>query len=75
MGKIMRRTLQADPEFIRRLKQIKGKIEAENGDGPSLTDLTRDLIKTPAFDDVEKEILERGNNFDIKIKLDGKLKR
>jgi len=58
------------PEFQKTLKQLQGKIKAEGKPEPSLTDLTEKIVKTPAFKEVEKQIME--NN--IKLKLDFKVR-
>ena len=77
MAKI-RRTLNAPPEFLARLRQIQGKIQSENemGVAPSLTDITQKIIRTPAFEEVERQILNGENIVDklnFKIKFDKKL--
>jgi hypothetical protein len=72
MAKI-RRTLQGSPDFIIRLKKLQGKIKATNGIEPSLTDLTDKIVKCPAFEELEKQILNNNNDL-IKIKFDMKIK-
>lgn len=53
-----RRPLAASPDFLDRLKKIQGEIKAHNGLEPSLTDLTEEIIRTAAFEDVEKQLIE-----------------
>lgn len=69
-----RGTLKANLEFIKRLKKMQGKIKEKNGEEPSLTDLTEQLVKVPSFENVEKEILDFDDKI-IKINYDRKLIR
>jgi len=70
-----RRVVQSSPEFRKRLRQLQGKIKATNGKEPSLTELTDEMIKVPAFEDVEKQLLNINvDNVAFRIKLDDKIK-
>ena len=70
-----RRTINSDPEFLKKLHKLQGKIKAMNGIEPSLTDLTTAIVRTPAFEDVEKQIMNMSDadKLKLKIKYDGKL--
>jgi len=65
--------LQVSPLFREKLKELQRKVNFMAGIDKSLTDLTEEISKSKAFEDVEKKILERKDPFNIKIKLDGKL--
>lgn len=53
--------IKADPEFRKKIKQLQGLIKAKNGEEPSINLLTKEILKAPAFVDVEKQILEKYN--------------
>ena len=67
-----RRTLNSSPETLRKLKQIQGQIQAKNGEAPSLTKIMDEIVKSPAFTEVEKQILmnEKVIQEGLKIKFD-----
>ncbi len=58
------------PEFQDALKRLQGRIKADGKKEPSLTDLTESIVKTPAFKEVEKQIM----NNNLKLNLDFKLR-
>lgn len=68
-----RNSLMASPEFIKKLKKLQGKLKAETGIEPSLTDLTKEIVSFTEFEDIENQILKK----DISrsgIKFDGILR-
>jgi hypothetical protein len=67
-----RRIIHSSPEFLKRLKQLQGKIKAINGEEPSITELTNQLVKLPDFDNLEKQLIDKDNqNVNrLKIKFD-----
>ena len=67
-----RKIIHSSPEFLKRLKQLQGKIKSINGEEPSITQLTNELIRLPEFDDLEKKLIENDKNNigRLKIKFD-----
>lgn len=64
--------LWVDTEFFSWLKKLKAKKELDGEEIKSLGELTRQLVKTPAIIDVEKQLLKDQKITDIKIKLDAR---
>lgn len=63
--------MQVSPEFKRKLDEIQRKIMMAKGIKPSLREITEDIIKSPLFNDIEKDIIKSGNiNLDVKIRFD-----
>ena len=71
-----RRPMQVGAEFDKKVKQLQGKIKSMEGNDPCLADLTNDLVRVPAFIDVEKAILEKDREavHSIKIKFDREIR-
>jgi hypothetical protein len=66
-----RNPMQVSPEFKRKLDEIQKKVMMARGIKPSLREITEDIIKSPLFNDIEKDIIKSGNiNADIKIRFD-----
>ena len=66
--------LQVSPEFKRKLDEIQRKIMMAKGEKISLRAITEDIIASPLFNDIEKELIKSGNiKMDIKVKLDGRI--
>jgi hypothetical protein len=71
MAKPNRIPLQVSPEFKRKLDEIQKKIMFAQGEKKSLREITNEIIASPQFTDIEREIIKSGNiKMDIKIKLD-----
>lgn len=69
MAKI-RRTINSSPEFLEKLQKIQGEIKSKNGNEPSLTDLTKEILRVPAFKELERQILEKwGRPFDSRFRI------
>ena len=74
MAKLNRMPLQVSPEFKRKLDEIQRKIMMAQGQKKSLREITTEIISSPSFDEIEREIIKAGNiKMDIKIKLDRRL--
>jgi hypothetical protein len=68
-----RSPLQVSPEFKKRLDDIQKKIMMAKGEKRSLRDITKDIISSPYFNDIERTIVKSGDiRMDIKIKLDSR---
>ena len=66
-----RSPLQVSPEFKRKMDDIQRSIMKAQGKKISLREITQDIIKSPLFIDIEKDMIKHGNlNRDIKIRLD-----
>jgi len=73
MAKPNRTPLQVSPEFKRKLDEIQKKIMMSQGEKKSLREITEDIINSPMFNEIEKNLIKSGNlKMDIKIKLDGR---
>lgn len=68
-----RSPLQVSDKFLNKLKELQKKIRMKTGTERSLRSLTDDLVTTPAFDEVEKKILNNDLKFDFTIKFDKRL--
>jgi hypothetical protein len=66
--------LQVSPEFKKKLDEIQRKIMMSKGEDRSFRAITEDIIKSPLFQDIEKNIIKSGDmKLDINIKLDRRL--
>lgn len=71
MAKPNRMPLQVSPEFKKKLDEIQKGIMLSRGQKRSLREITEDIISSPLFKDIEKNIVKSGDiKMDIKIKLD-----
>lgn len=72
MASLKNRTpLQVSPQFKQKLDEIQKKIMMAQGEKRSLREITNDIIASPFFNDIEKNIIRSGNlDMDIRIKLD-----
>ena len=75
MGKGSRSPMQVAPEFKKRLDEIQKKIMMSRGVKKSLRDLTNDIIRSPSFIDIEKQLIksQKYRDCDIKIKFDQRI--
>ena len=65
--------LQVSPEFKKRLDGIKKRYMMEHGIDKSLRDITKEIIESPSFSDIEKEIIKASDvRMDIRLKIDGR---
>jgi len=63
--------LQVSPEFKKKLDEIQKKIMMSQGEKRSLREITEEIIASPLFTDIEKELIKSGDlKMDIKIKMD-----
>jgi len=58
----------ADTEFIKRLEEVKAKASLNNRHYTSYSDLTKELVNTPAFEDVERQLVENNRKVNRKLK-------
>lgn len=66
-----RSPLQVSPEFKKRLDEIQRKIRMAKGENRSLSAITKDIVSSPMFNEIERAIVKSGEiKMDIKIKLD-----
>lgn len=69
-----RMPLQVSLEFKRKLDEIQKKIMLAKGEKVSLRDITEEIINSPLFNDLEKNLIKAGDiKMDIKIKMDRRL--
>jgi len=72
-NRINQKQLWADKEFISWLKKLRAKKELEGEEITNLGELTKQLVKTEAIKEVEKQILKNHLlSNDLKIKLDAR---
>ena len=63
--------LQTSPEFKRRLDEIQKKIMMAKGKKVSLREITEQIIKSPLFNDIEKNLIKAGDiKVDFNVKMD-----
>lgn len=65
--------LQVAPEFRERIIKIK-HILAGRGTDISLRDITEQMIKFPAFEEIENELIKFTENLDINIRFDRRIR-
>jgi hypothetical protein len=69
-----RTPLQVSPEFKKKLDEIQKKIMLSQGEKKSLREITSEIISSPMFNEIEKNIIKSGDiKMDIKIKLDRRI--
>jgi len=74
MAKPNRTPLQVSPEFKKKLDEIQKKIMMSQGEKKSLREITQEIISSPIFNEIEKNLIKSGDiKMDIKIKLDRRL--
>jgi len=71
MAKPNRNPMQVSPEFKKKLDEIQRKIMMAQEQKKSLREITSEIILSPMFNEIERNIVKSGNiNLDLKIKLD-----
>lgn len=72
---VRRDPIQVDPEFRQRLNAIKRKIEEVEKKQVSIREVTKRIVKSGSFEDIESKLLNKAMNGEInfKIKLDKRL--
>lgn len=66
-----RTPLQVSPEFKKKLDEIQRKIMMSQGEKRSLREITDEIVASPQFSDIERNIIKSGDiKMDIKIKFD-----
>ena len=73
MAKPNRTPLQVSPKFLEKLKELQRKIRMQTGNDRSLRELTDDLSTAQIFDEVEKKIIGKKIDMDIKIRMDRRI--
>ena len=74
MAKPNRTPLQVSPEFKKRLDDLQRKIMMAQGQKKSLRQLTDEIIGSPMFQDIEKDLIKARNiKMDIKVRFDRRL--
>jgi hypothetical protein len=66
--------LQVSPKFKEKLDELQKKIMMARGEKISFRDLSEDIISSPLFSDIEREIIKSSDSLkmDIRIKFDKK---
>jgi len=62
----------ADKDFVKWIRQIKGKFEAQGIEVASLGEITQKLIRVPTIEELERQILQSQNFGELKIKMDSR---
>lgn len=66
-----RTPLQVSPEFKKKLDDIQRKVMMEKGEKKSFREITDEIVLSPQFNEIEKNIIKSGNiKMDIKIRFD-----
>ena len=74
MAKANRTPLQVSPEFKKKLDEIQREIMMAQGKKKSLREITDDIVTSPMFNEIEKNMIKAGNiKVDFKIKLDRRM--
>jgi len=64
--------LWSDKEFVDKLERIKAQRLLQGNPVKNLGELTKEMLKCPSFQDVERELIEQDIKTNLKIKLDKK---
>jgi hypothetical protein len=68
---LKRTPLQVSPEFKKKLDDIQKKIMMSQGEKKSLREITEEIISSPMFNEIEKNLIKSGDiSMDLKIKMD-----
>ena len=66
-----RSPLQVSPEFKKKLEELQKKIMMAQGEKPSFRKITEEIINSPMFDEIEKNLVKSGDiKMDIKVRFD-----
>ena len=68
-----RSPLQVSDKFLLRLKDLQRKIRMKTGNERSLRELTDDLALSPAFDEIEKKVMQNDIDIGFNIRFDRRL--
>ena len=61
--------LQVSPEFKNKLDEIQKKIMMAIGEKKSLREITENIINSPYFNDIEKNMVKPNGDIKMDIKL------
>jgi len=71
MAQKNRNPMQVSPEFKRKLDEIQRKVMMAQGQKKSLREITAEIISSPMFNEIEKNIIKSGDiKIDFKVKFD-----
>lgn len=65
-----RKQIYTHKDFAEALERIKAQSILEGVPIKSIPDLTKELLKTRAFKDVVKELLNQNRNIEVTLKID-----
>lgn len=71
---MVRSPMQVDDTFRIRLKKIQENIMKKKGKFESIPKITKEVVKTPEWEMIEKRLLENLKQMEIKINFDRRLK-
>lgn len=60
--------IRADLDFIKRLDEVKAKALLNNRHYSSNCEVTREMVRLPAWEEVERQLIENVNVVDKKLK-------
>jgi hypothetical protein len=70
-----RTNIMASPEFRRKLLLLQGRIQATTGEKVSFRELTNQIAKAEAFQEVENQLLKNDiKKLNINFNVDGRIK-
>ena len=76
MTKLNRKPIQLSQNFHEWLKKIQKEIMMTSGEKKSFNDISDEMLKSPAIQDIERNLVRKNNlKMDIKIKLDKRVFR
>jgi len=62
--------MKVSPDFKEWAKDFQIQMRIEKGLNPSFTELTRRIIQSPKFEDVEKTILSQADDIPFNMRMD-----
>ena len=73
MSNKQRSPLQVSDKFLVKLKDLQKKVRMATGNERSLRSLTEDLVNTPAFEELERNLGKDNIKLNFKVRFDNRL--
>lgn len=71
---MVRRPMQVEEEYWKKIKEIQKKIMKERGEYKGINKIQQEMIMTPEWEQLEQRLIKNKIKKDIPIKFDGGLK-
>lgn len=71
---VIRSPMQVDDDFRKRIKKIQENIMRKEGKFKGIPKITREIIRLPEWEIIERKLLSDAMSTDIKINFDRRIK-